>query len=367
MSLEDEIKEARKEISSDGYDMSLGEVINLYKDKELEINPEFQRLFRWNPSQKTRFIESILLGIPTPPIFVFQTESGTWELIDGLQRLSTVLEFCGVLKDPDGKSVPASSLDGTNLLPSLAGRTWEVWADGDNSIDKTQQLILRRSRIRVEILLSESDESAKYELFQRLNTGGAKLTEQEVRNCVAIMTNVDLHNLLVKLSAFQEFASTTSQTDQAIEKQSNIELVLRYFAFRLKPYEKGLDVHEYLDAALLDMATNHNIDWKKEEEIFLETFSLLHESVSENAFKKWDGDDFKGKFLMSVFECAVSGISNNIDEIKGLGRDQQKEFVILKLKSLWESEEFIRNSGAGVRGTTRLANLLPMAKEHFRP
>ena len=76
MGLETEIKNARKEIVSDGYDMSVGEVINLYRDDELKINPEFQRLFRWDITRKTRFIESILLGIPIPPIFVFQDEDG---------------------------------------------------------------------------------------------------------------------------------------------------------------------------------------------------------------------------------------------------------------------------------------------------
>ncbi len=72
MSLDNEIAAARKEIVSDGYDMSLGEVVNLYKDGELKIDPEFQRLFRWDSTRKTRFVESILLGIPIPPIFVFQ-------------------------------------------------------------------------------------------------------------------------------------------------------------------------------------------------------------------------------------------------------------------------------------------------------
>ncbi|WP_205351586.1 DUF262 domain-containing protein [Vibrio cholerae] len=102
MSLEKEIQKARKEIVSDGYDMSLGEIVNLYKENELKINPDFQRLFRWDVTRKTRFIESILLGIPIPPIFVFQDKDGNWELIDGLQRLSTILEFTGVLKDSKG-------------------------------------------------------------------------------------------------------------------------------------------------------------------------------------------------------------------------------------------------------------------------
>jgi hypothetical protein len=176
MSLEKEIKKARKEIVSDGYDMSLGEVMNLYKDDELKINPAFQRLFRWDITRKTRFIESILLSIPIPPIFVFQDKDGNWELIDGLQRLSTILEFSGILKNPEGKKVEPSTLEGTKFLPSLADKRWQVWNEGDSAVDKTMQMQIKRARIRVEILLKESDENAKYELFQRLNTGGAQLS-----------------------------------------------------------------------------------------------------------------------------------------------------------------------------------------------
>ncbi|EMV0255521.1 DUF262 domain-containing protein [Vibrio cholerae] len=117
MSLEKEIQKARKEIVSDGYDMSLGEIVNLYRENELKINPDFQRLFRWDVTRKTRFIESILLGIPIPPIFVFQDKDGNWELIDGLQRLSTILEFTGVLKDSEGKRIEPSTLEGTKFLP----------------------------------------------------------------------------------------------------------------------------------------------------------------------------------------------------------------------------------------------------------
>ena len=84
--LEQQIETASRQIVSDGYDMSVGELISLYKEKELIINPSYQRLFRWEESQKTKFIESLLLGIPIPPIFVFQKADGIWELIDGLQR-----------------------------------------------------------------------------------------------------------------------------------------------------------------------------------------------------------------------------------------------------------------------------------------
>jgi len=110
MTLETEIATASKDITKDGYDMSLGELINLYRDEELIIDPEFQRFFRWDITRKTRFIESLLLGIPIPPVFVFQNKDGVWELIDGLQRLSTIFEFLGILKEEDDKIFPPSIL-----------------------------------------------------------------------------------------------------------------------------------------------------------------------------------------------------------------------------------------------------------------
>src|SRR5690606_21799915 len=93
--LEGEIAKGRRDISSDGYSMSLGELTNLYKEGELIIRPAFQRLFRWDLEQKSKLVESILLGIPLPSIFVAQDENGRWEVVDGLQRISTILQLQG--------------------------------------------------------------------------------------------------------------------------------------------------------------------------------------------------------------------------------------------------------------------------------
>lgn len=89
MSLEEEVKNARHEIVTDGYDMSIGELMSLYREQELTINPIFQRYFVWAESQKTRFIESVILGIPVPPIFVYKTigvSGNLWTGCSGFQR-----------------------------------------------------------------------------------------------------------------------------------------------------------------------------------------------------------------------------------------------------------------------------------------
>ncbi len=368
MPLDQEIQDARKEIVSDGYEMSIGEIINLYRDKEIFISPDFQRLFRWDPSRKTRFIESLLLGIPIPPIFVYQNEGGNWELIDGLQRLSTILEFVGCLRLSEDQIAPASVLEGTRFLPSLANKRWEPSGDNsDDGIGRSQQLQIKRARMRVEILKQESDPQAKYELFQRLNTGGAELSEQEVRNCVAVMVDKHFHKWLIARAANPDFLITVDQTEYALKKQSATELALRFFVFRNITYSSGLDVHEYLDQALIQIATNQDFDRDAEQAVFDRTFALLRRAMGDKAFKRWNGSDFTGKFLMSVYEVVAVGLSKNLDEIEAWTPNKQDQYVRERAMSLWNNETFQQNSGAGIRGTTRLSNLLPMAGDFFRP
>ncbi len=366
MSLENEIALARKEIVSDGYDMSVGELINLYKDGEIKIHPEFQRLFRWDPTRKTRFIESILLGLPLPPIFVYQGKDGIWELIDGLQRVSTILEFVGLLRKADGTLGPAVPLEGTRFLPSLTDKRWVASSDDvDDSIGAAQQLQIKRARMRVEILKQESDPQAKFELFQRLNTGGQNLSEQEVRNCVGVMIDKSFQDWLVSRADTPDFRATINQTEAAIERQAHVELALRFFAFRHVAYKPGLDVHEYLDDALVQLAKSEAFDRASEHTTFDRTFQLLRSAMGENAFKRWNGADFTGKFLMSVFEVVALGVSVNIDAIESIGPDGWNAFVRRRCTDLWANATFNQYSGAGIRGTSRLANLLPMAADFF--
>src|SRR5271166_5021020 len=120
-----EIVKAQRLVRTDAYQMSIGEIVSMYDNREIIIDPEFQRLFRWDISQKSKLIESLLLGIPLPSIFVFEKENGTWELIDGLQRISTILEFMGKLPSLTGGLRPPSFLEATKYLPSLHNAVWE--------------------------------------------------------------------------------------------------------------------------------------------------------------------------------------------------------------------------------------------------
>lgn len=367
MSLLEEVEKAQKEIVKDGYDMSFGELISLYKEEELIINPDFQRMFRWDSSRKTRFIESLLLGIPIPPIFVFQNDDGVWELIDGLQRLSTVFEFAGLLRvsiDGENKLKESSVLQGTKFLPSLNGKNWE--SKDENGIGKILQLEIKRARIRVEILKKESDEFAKYELFQRLNTGGAHLSEQEVRNCTAIMINKDFHDLLVKCSENESFTNTVKLSENAKDKRELMEHALRFFAFKYIEYEKGLGVNEYLDDALMKLASKEKLDVEKEFENFVDVFRIIFNSLGDGAFKKWDGSVFKGKFLVSAYEAIISGVLANLDALNAMDAPSMNAFIKDKVLKMWGDKFYLGKSGAGTSGASRLRHLPEWSRNHFK-
>ena len=216
--VEEEVKIARNSLSTDKLDMSYGEVISMYQRGDLIISPEFQRLYRWNDEQKTTFIESLLLGIPIPPIFVAEDEIGRWELVDGLQRISTVLSFFGELLD-DEKNNNWELIEG-NIINEFSGMTF-------NTLPPLFQRNIRRTYCRVEILKWDSKYDMRYELFNRLNTGGSTLTEQEIRNCIFRGFSSEFNDLLKRIAGNEKFIKLMYLSEQKTLESFLEELVLR--------------------------------------------------------------------------------------------------------------------------------------------
>jgi len=314
--LQEEIDKTRAEIRTDGYPVSIGEWISIYEKGELDIHPEFQRFFRWSIRQKSRLIESILLGIPVPQIFVAQRPDGVWDVVDGLQRLSTIFQFAGILIDEEEMRLPPLTLEATVYLPSLQGRRWEDDDHPDQSLNAAQRLLIKRAKISVSIILKESDESAKYELFQRLNTGGSMLSDQEVRNSILVMLNRDFYRWIKGLAEDLNFKSCVALSDRAVEEQYDMELVLRFIVFRtMSPaaLAKLGDLGEFLTDQSKGLAQNQSFDYKAEETAFRETFAILATQLGDDAFRRYDSQRkrFVGGFSVSAFEAVAIGVGYN--------------------------------------------------------
>lgn len=347
--------------------MSIGELMNIYRDDELDIYPEFQRFFRWSDEQKSRLIESLLLGIPIPSIFVQQREDGVWDVIDGLQRLSTIFQLVGLLKDENDQTVPNLVLHGTKYLPSLRGKRWDEDMSVDSCLNREQQLLIKRSKLDVKIVLRESDESSKYELFQRLNTGGSPLSGQELRNCLLIMINRDFYRWLVELARDENFRTCVALTDRNLNEQFDVELVVRFLVFRnmdRAALRNVGDIGEFLTENIAAMATDETLDQSLEEEAFRYTFRHLAEELEDDSFRKFDSNKerFLGGFLISAFEVLALGIGSNYESYQnGSTLPDLRD----KAKRLWENEEFLDGIGSGVRGSSRIPVTVPLGRDYL--
>ncbi len=366
MSLDDEISAKRKEIRSDGYPMSIGEWISLYEKNEIDIHPEFQRFFRWTKTQKTNLVESIVLGIPIPPIFVSQRRDGVWDVVDGLQRLSTIYQLIGILKDEDGKLLEPLVLESTKYLPSLEGKRWEdEKGNGPNSLSADTRLLIKRSKVSASIILRESDETAKYDLFQRLNTGGSQLSDQEVRNCVLVMLNRDLYFWLRGLADYEPFKTCVALSDRPVEEAYDLELVLRFVLFsRIGVHDlKSVgDVGIFLTERMRQVATDPKFDRKLYENSFRKTFETLDSSVGSDAFKRFNAKKkrHEGGFLLSQYEVVALGLGYNIDN--PVAGDKIAEII----SSIWTNPQFTDWAASGITATRRLPKLIPLGRDLFK-
>jgi hypothetical protein len=356
-----EIETTRTEFKTDSYSMSIGELRSMYESEELIINPDFQRYYRWTDVQKTNLIESILLGIPIPSLFVYQRKDGVWELVDGLQRVSTILQFMGVLKNKDGELYPPLELKKTKHLPHFAGIYWENPPEGKTEIPASLRLFIKRSKLKFSIILSDSGDYAKFEVFQRLNTGGTFASNQEVRNAMTIMANKDVATWFNELAVHPSFLQIISITDRLIEEQYNVELVLRYIGLRFLEYFSNYDVKDFLDEAL-DYVLSKDENWRTEIGAeFKKVFDLLA-STGCKVLKKYDGENFKGKFLESAFEAITIGLGYNSDEYT----TEDTDFILNKIYSLWSEDVFLSASGSGSNASYRIPRVVPFAKSFFK-
>jgi hypothetical protein len=253
-----------------------------------------------------------LIGVPLPSVFVYQNENGIWEVVDGVQRISTILEFMGELKDENGNKLPPSRLNKTKMLPSLEGLTWEDIPKEPLQID------FRRTKIEIKIIKSTSNKNAKFEVFQRLNYSSI-LSGQEFRNAVLIMLNKDLYLWLKNLAENADFTTTIDLTDRWRDEQYHFELVLRLFIFSLYADRPIYKVDDFIndnfiyndEGSLVSKIQNGDFNIIVEKDKFTKTFSLLNSAKGSQTFKKGGRGT---QFLESYFESIAIGLYYNINQ-----------------------------------------------------
>lgn len=359
--LEQQISDERQKLSADRMDISFGEIMNLYEQGELIIRPEYQRLFRWTDSQKTALIESLLMGIPIPPIFVAEDEEGIWELVDGLQRVSTILSFFGRLKtdlelSEEQFDILEDAVSNMNYWKlESGGLIKELEGFDSKTLPNKFLLNIKRSVCRVEILRGKSNTSMKYELFKRLNSGGTKLTPQEIRNAIYRGTDKSLNELIEELSRNSNFIQLTNLSEPKLQQMYDQELILRCIAFYDNIPNINLSTQNFLDKFMQETVNNSDFPIDKYKNIFDRTLGLIAEVGSSEIFR-----NDRNLFVPALFEGIVIGTAENLEHYL-----QNKESLVEKINELKVDDEFRRLSGTASSSRSRVKKRLQRVQEIF--
>ena len=272
----------------------LDNIANMLDSKKYILNPEYQRRKRWDNTRKSRLIESFIMNVPVPPIFLYEIDYSIYEVMDGLQRLTTIYDFY------KGKFV----LENLEYWRELNNRSY------DNLPEQVRKGIDRRYLSSI-VLLQETAKSEaeadhlKQIVFERLNSGGEKLTSQETRNA---LLNGKFNQLCIKLAKNDYFRQMwqlplESESEEKLleseryRKMEDVELVLRFFAYRhidhlTSPIDRFLDdylkqANDYPDKTLKELENLFNITVELIYQIFQESAFLLptNERVSKSPSK----------------------------------------------------------------------------------
>lgn len=345
-----------KEIRTTAVDFSFGELLNLHNQKEIIIRPEYQRLFRWTPEQRSRLIESVILGLPIPPIFLVEGNNGVLELIDGLQRTSSVLQFL----DHDSIGEVELVLAGCDIMTSLNGLSFKT-------LPLSVRLKVKRSPIRATIINKSGDAYIKYEMFKRLNTGGSLLSAQEIRNCSSRMVDGGdiFYDAIQELAKFPDFITATSRIpDTFKDKRADEELVIRYFAVTTYRDRYKGNIEEWLNAFMEDVLFKKfefNLEEKKVE--FRNVFSTIAEKAGDQAFTRFNEDgNPTGRLAPAYYEASVFAFNQNLEAIKTMEPAQ----VIAILRQAFAAEDFLASTGPGANTIAKLNTRIQSVSDAFR-
>jgi uncharacterized protein with ParB-like and HNH nuclease domain len=262
--LQDQLQAERKLVSFDSYDITVQQLLDMFEAGHIFVPPEYQRQFLWSVERQSQLIESAFLGIPIPSLFMATNPDSTWEVVDGVQRLCSLAHFKGSEKllKTINKDTPLS-ISSLEKVPDMEGM---FFADLPGPI----QLMFLTRPIRVTVLNDKSDLSIRFDLFERLNTGGVSLSDQEIRNCVY---RGQFNDDLKKCSKNQNFNAVLRLKPVDEKNGMREELVLRFFAYLNKYNEFDHSVKGFLND-YMKQRVNSKLS-AAEKTIFENTFEFI--------------------------------------------------------------------------------------------
>lgn len=309
--------------------------------KWLNLRPEYQRRLVWDDAKRSLFIESMLLNVPIPPVFLYEWDLNRYEVMDGQQRLNCIVDFFE----------NAFALKGLEKWSELNGSRYR-------ELPETLQRGLDRRRISATVLLVAGAEQKTPEqsdvrklVFERLNTGGQHLNAQELRNCLYAGA---FNDLLIDLSRLREFAeiweippyednvdrhgkiSEKLRNNQKYRRMQDCEIVLRFFAFRKRSNIRG-SVRAMLDRCMMEHLQTKEQELARSANDFKDRLALAAELFGKKVFRY---EDEEGRWQLSV--PLYDGVMVALDRLW----ESRKQLVSSKVSVSQRVAKMLKNSSA---------------------
>lgn len=292
----------QRSIRTESRDPEIDSLHRRWQEGRLILQPFFQRQFVWDRGKASRLIESALMAIPLPIIYLAQEEDGRESVIDGQQRLTSFFSFIDG-RFPNGDPF---RLGGLRVLTEWDRKTFA-------ELDKTMQYRIRSYAIRAVTILSDSDPELKFEIFERLNTGAVPLNDMELRNCVYYGPYMELLKELADDADFTQLVGFKAKDT----RMRDIELVLRFAAFFHASYLKYQSpMKKFLNDDMRKYRTISKEDADALRRAFKNAVQVVKSLFGDKAFKRfnrgtaanrdgaWEGNRFNASLydvLMGVF------------------------------------------------------------------
>lgn len=353
-----EIDENLKNVHTQSLDISFNELLDMVVSGELDISPDYQRVFRWSSGAQSRFIESLLLEMPVPPIYVVEIEDNKKLLIDGLQRLSSYLHFRGVLHAPEepisinlGEKLVLTDCD---IVEALNGKTYD-------DLGTALQIKLKRSFVRVEVVRKSSNYKFKYHMFKRLNTGGTLLTDQQMRNCTIRLLDDKFNDFIIELSKSEYYRKTIENlSEEQFLGAYEQELVLRFFTFKNNGDAFKHDIRDFMTEYMEQVSDPEHsriFDYEKQRIDFEKTFEILAKTLGEQSFSRTNTarNDLQRKFIVYQFESFTLGLQDFLNDID-ISTSQKCEELTNLFKQIKFNHDFVNLTTGGGKNTPNALN-----------
>lgn len=292
--IEEKFNKSQNSLVLQQSDLSLKSISDMVKNGAIDINPKYQRRLRWNPKKESDLIESFIINIPVPPIYLAEDEYGTYSVIDGKQRITAIHNFLTgqiELKHPD-------------KFPELDGFKYD---ELPMNIKNALQI---RPYLRVVTLLRQSDNELKHEVFLRLNKAGVALNSQEIRN---VAFRGKFNDLLFELSQNEYFNRRIRATPDstAYREMIDVQFVLRFFTVKeyWNNFQGNMDIA--MDDFMKKNYRNDDIQNNVLRNDFLRSLNACSIIWGDNAFLKPNGSKKVLQGFYDIQMVCLSLLNNN--------------------------------------------------------